>query len=202
MASQFNIYSVLKNPEKKRKPLSNTRKRTYWTRLFYVLVILLSVLLQNTPHLFPTIMGCHAWLLIPLVVCIAIFEKDLSAVLLAALAGAFWDAALAWGDGFHALLFAVFASGIALLMNYLMRNNLKTALLLSGTALLFYSVLDWLIFSVARHVPGSGMLYVTFYLPSAAYSFLFTAVYYILLRKFLRKMREKYPRKEILEDHP
>lgn len=189
----------MKNPEEKR-PLSNTKKRTYHTRIFYVVIILISVLLQNTPHLFPTIMGCHAWLLLPLVVCIAMFEKNWTTALFAILAGAFWDAAAGWGDGFHALFFLVTSTIICLLMTYLMRNNLVSALILSGSVIILYIVIHWLIFVIARHEPGGGMLFATFYLPSAAYTFLFTPIYYIVFRKFRRNVVARYPKKEFFEE--
>ncbi len=198
MADRFNLYTTLKNPEK--RPLSNTKKRTYHTRIFYVVIILVSALLQNTPHLFPTIMGCHAWLLLPVVVCISMFEKNWTCALFAILAGAFWDAASGWGDGFYALFFLITSTAICLLLTYLMRNNLGSALLLGGTETVLYIVIYWLIFVVARKEPGAGMLFVTFYLPSAAYTFLFMPVYYIIFRKFRRKMMDKYPRKEFFEE--
>lgn len=198
MADRFNLYTTLKNPEK--RPLSNAKKRTYHTRVFYVVVILVSVLLQNTPHLFPTIMGCHAWLLLPVMVCVSMFEKNWTSALFAILAGAFWDAAAGWGDGFHALFFLITSTAVCLLMTYLMRNNLRSALILGAAVIVLYIVIYWLIFVVARHEPGAGMLFATFYLPSAAYTFLFMPVYYIIFRKFRRKMMDKYPKKEVFEE--
>ena len=195
MADRYNLYTITKHPEEKR-PLSNKKKRTYYMRLDYSLLILLSLLLQNTPHLFPTIMGAHAFLLLPLIVCISMFEKNISAAVFAIVAGALWDAATAWGDGFHALFFLVVSSVIVILMKYILRNNMKTALLLSGCTILLYSVVHWLIFSVARGNIGSGMLFLTYYLPSAAYTFLFTFVYYPWLRKIIARLQLKYPRKE------
>lgn len=198
MADRFNLYTTLNNPEK--RPLSNTKKRKYRMRVFYVVVILISALLQNTPHLFPTIMGCHAWLLLPVVVCVSMFEKNWTSALFAILAGAFWDAAAGWGDGFHALFFLITSAVVSLLMAYLMRNNLVTALIMGAGVIVLYIVVHWLIFVVARGEPGKGLLFAEFYLPSAAYTFLFVPVYYAIFRNFRRKTVDKYPKKEFFEE--
>ncbi len=201
MAEQFNLYTTLKHPERKRE-LSPIRKRKLHMRIFYSVVLLISLLLQNTPHLFPTIMGSHAFLLLPLTVCICLFEKDLSACVFGVIAGVLWDISTAWGDGFYALFFLVVSTVLCLLMTYVLRNNMGTALILSLLVILLYCAVHWLIFVVARGEPGKGILFATFYLPSAAYSFVFTPIYYALIRWYRNKLRKKYPKKEILEDRP
>ncbi|MBQ9067092.1 MAG: rod shape-determining protein MreD [Clostridia bacterium] len=192
MAERINLYTASRNP--RRKGLSDAKKRLYRTRAFYVILILVSVVLQNTPHLFPTILGAHAWLLLPLSVCISMFERNLSAGVFAILAGAFWDVATAKGDGFYAIFFLVTSTVVCVLMTYLFRNNLVTALLLSAAVILLFCVVHWLLFVLVR---GNGTsLFLTFYLPSALYTFLFTPVYYVIIRKRLRALRDRYPKRE------
>lgn len=177
------------------KAISKSKMNLYIRRVGFIFLILFVGVLQNTPHMFPTVFGAHAFLLIPTVVCIAMFERDLAATLMGIFAGAVWDATAARGDGFNALFLMIIATIVGLLINYLMRNNLSTALLLSAVAIVLYAVLHWFIFVICRGIVGGLLLFATFYLPSIVYTFIFTPVFYILMRKFLRKLKERYPHK-------
>ncbi len=173
--------------------MSKAKLNLYIRRVVFVLVIFFVAMLQNTPHLFPTIFGSHAFLLIPLVVCIAMFERDLASTLMGIFAGALWDVSAAWGDGFNAIFLMLIATIVGLLINYLMRNNLSSAMLLGGVSIIAYTIIHWFIFIVCRGIDGAFKLLLTFYLPSAIYTFLFVPVFYIIMRSFLQKLKEYYP---------
>ena len=181
--------------KKQHKQWTMEQKYTYSVRLFYVVLLLCSSLIQNTAHLFPTIFGAHAFLLIPAVVCISMFERDMTATVMGVLAGAFWDIYSAWGDGFHAILMMLSSTVVCLLLNYVMRNNLVTALILGAGTVFLYLTFMWLFFCLARGVDGTGLAYLTYYLPSALYTFLFTPVYYIVVRAVLVRLRDRFPRR-------
>ncbi|MBQ6445274.1 MAG: hypothetical protein IJI95_02755, partial [Clostridia bacterium] len=86
------------------------------------------------------------------------------------------------------------STGVGLLMNYLMRNNLWSANILSALVILLYVTLHWLCFVVLRGVDQGAFTYINYYLPSALYSFAFTPVFYVILRRFMRYIRERYPK--------
>ena len=96
---------------RQRRPLSNEQKHKLWTNVVFVALILLCHLLQNTPHMFPTIVGAHCFLLLPLTVCIAMFLHNLPATMLCLFAGTLWDVSAAHLDGFNAIFFLL--SGLA-----------------------------------------------------------------------------------------
>ncbi len=173
--------------------LSQSKKNLYIRRLVFVVLILVAALLQNTPNLFPEFFGAPAFLLVPVVVCISMFERDLAATLMGIFAGALWDVTLARGDGYNALILMVISTLVGFLINYLMRNNLSTALLLGGVAILIYEVLHWLIFVIFSGVEGGAKLLIVFYLPSAVYTFLFVPILYFGMRTFIQKLKEAYP---------
>lgn len=177
-----------------RRPLNNEQKHKLFSTLLFVGLILLSHLLQNTPHMFPTVFGAHCFLLLPLIVCISMFQHNLTATFLALFAGTLWDVSAARLDGYNAIFFLLASTGICLLMNYLMRNNLLTATILGGGTVLLYVTLHWLFFVVLRGVDGGAITYVTYYLPCALYSFLFTPVFYVVLYRCMRSLRERYPK--------
>ena len=178
-----------------KQQMSKAKLNLYIRRIVFVVLILVVSLLQNTPHMFPAIFGAHAFLLIPTIVCISMFEKDLAATLMGIFAGALWDSVAAWGDGFNALFLMLTATVVGLLINYLMRNNLSTALLLSGVFILAYSIIHWFIFVICRGVEGGFVLLFTFYLPSALYTLIFVPFFYASIRTFLKKLKEYYPHK-------
>lgn len=177
------------------RAVSKSKMNLCIRRTGFIFLILFVGVLQNTPHMFPTVFGAHAFLLIPTVVCIAMLERDLAATLMGIFAGAIWDATAARGDGFNALFLMIVATVVGLLINYLMRNNLSTALLLSSVAIVLYAFLHWFIFVICRGIEGGLLLFVTFYLPSIVYTFVFTPLFYVIMRKFLRKLRDRYPHK-------
>lgn len=181
--------------KKQHKQLSMEQKYNYSVRLFYVLILLLASLLQNTAHLFPTIFGARAFLLIPAVACISMFERDMTATVMGILAGVLWDIYSSFGDGFHAIVMMLFSTVICLLLNYVMRNNLVTALLLGAGTVILYLLLHWLIFVLARGESGAGYSLLTFYLPSMLYTYLFVPIFYIIIRSVLVKLRNRFPRK-------
>lgn len=180
--------------KKPRLRLTREQKHRFWVRFFYTCLILLCSLLQNTGHLIPSVFGAHAWILVPLVVCISMFEHNLEATIFAVVAGALWDVYSAWGDGFHALMMFAISTSVALLLNYLMRNNLVTSLLLGAITVVFYGLVHWLIFVVIRGTGGAFHSLVTFYLPTMLYTYLFTPVFYILVRASLVSIRNRYPK--------
>ena len=170
----------------KRQPLSKKKKVLYETRALFGALIIIIALLQNTPHLMPSIFGSHALILIPLVVCIGMFEKAVVAALFGTFAGVLWDITLAKGDGYNAMVLMLLATAASVLM----RNNISTALLLSLSAIVIYMLLHWFIFVVCSGAKGGFITLGTFYLPSAIYTAVFAPLIYIMLRAILRKIKE------------
>ena len=177
-----------------RRPLSNEQKHKVATTVVFLALILLCHLLQDTPHLVPSFFGARCFLLLPLAVCISMFLHNLPATMLCLFAGALWDVSAAHIDGFNAIFFLLSSTGVCLLMNYLMRNNLRTASILGALVILLYVTLHWLCFVVLRGVDGGAATYLTYYLPSALYSYVFTPIFYLILRRFMRSIRERYPK--------
>ncbi len=173
-----------------KQQISSEKKALYERRALFAVLLIVFAVLQNTPHLLPGILGAHALILIPLAVCLGMFEKAVVAALFGALAGVFWDVTVASGDGYNAMILMLFATISSVLISYLMRNNISTALLLSFAAIIIYMLLHWFIFVVCSGATGGFVTLFTFYLPSAIYTAVFAPLIYILLRALLRKIRE------------
>ncbi len=169
--------------------MRRSTKILFVRRTVFVLLILAVHILQNTRGLFPEIFGVKANLLIPLVICIGMFEREIAGAVLGMLAGILWDSVSRMGDGYNALLLMLAGAAAGLLIDYLMRNNLMTALLLSGFACLIYSVFYVVFFLLANGVDSTGYLLIRYYIPAAVYSFLFTPLWYIIVRAVMRRTK-------------
>ena len=157
-------------------------------RTIFVLLILLTNIFQNTNRFFPEILGVRAFLLIPLVVCISMFEREMAGAVLGLFAGALWDVFSGLGDGYNTLFLMLVGAVCGLLINVLMRNHMLTALILSGASCLIYALLYILFFVVARGLDSPGYLLARYYLPSCLYSVVFTPLYYLIVRAVMKKM--------------
>ena len=158
-------------------------------RAAFAALILLTHIIQNTGGLFPSVFGVKANLLIPLVVCLGMFERELPGAFLGMFAGVLWDTVSGVGDGYNALFLMITGAVCGLLINLLMRNNLMTALLMSASACVIYALLYVVFFQLADGVDSTGYLLWRYYLPSALYSFVFTPLWYLIVRGIMRKTK-------------
>ena len=81
-------------------------KNLYIRRALFAVLIVLTAVFQHTKGAVPSIFGARAFLLIPLAVCISMFEKSMGGLSFGILAGILWDAATVRGDGFYAIMLA------------------------------------------------------------------------------------------------
>ena len=156
-------------------------------RLIFALVILITHVLQNSSGLVPTVFGARAFLIIPLVVCIAMFERELAGALLGLFAGALWDGVSGTGDGYYALFFMAVGAICGFLINVLMRNHLLTAIILCAFSALAFSGMYTVFFITAQGVDSGGYLFLRYYLPSCVYTLLFVPLYYLFVREIMRR---------------
>ena len=161
--------------------LETERKKLILRRGSLALILLVLSVLQNTDGFFPQIFGVRALLLIPAVVCIAMFERDMAGMFFGLFAGALWDIH-ASGASFNALyLFAVgFICGT--LINTIMRNNIVTALILSMVFIPVYVVGYWFFHYIVGGLDMAGFMFWRYYLPEIFYTALFLPIMFIMVR--------------------
>ena len=157
------------------------RKKLITRRLCLALILLLLSVLQNTDGFFPQIFGVRALLLIPAVVCMSMYERDIYGMLLGLFAGALWDI-FASGASFNAIYLLCVGFICGTLINTIMRNNVVTAAILSSAAILIYSVGYWLFKFVIGGLDSAVYMLLRYYLPGAAYTAAFIPVMFIIVR--------------------
>ncbi len=146
-----------------------------------VLLVIFSVL-QNTKGFFPEIMGVRAVLLIPAAVSVAMYERELAGMFFGLFAGTLWDIS-ASGNNFYAAFLLVVGFVCGLLINSVLRKNIITSTILSGLWLLIYFAGSWFFRYVVGGLDLKGYMFVRFYLPAFAYSFLLSPVIFLIIRE-------------------
>lgn len=162
------------------------RKKTIIRRAVLALIILTLSVMQNTDGFFPQIFGVRALLLIPAVVCVAMFERDIAGMIFGLFAGALWDI-VASGNNFNALYLLAAGFICGTLINTVMRNNVVTASILSVIFILVYSLGYWLFHYVFASIDGAAHALVRYYLPGALYTAVFAPVIFIMVRAVEKK---------------
>lgn len=154
-------------------------------RLILLAVIIIGALVQNCTLPVGDLRICC---LLPLTVIIAMFEKEFAGVLYGLLAGCLWDVSTATADGMKALYLAIAGCVCGLLVRYLMRNNLLSALVLCSAVTIVFYAAHWLIY-VTPYADGMFSALLRFYLPQALLTVLSAPFLYFLIRALEKKYR-------------
>ncbi len=162
------------------------RKKMIIRRAVLALIILALSVMQNTDGFFPQIFGIRALPLIPAVVCIAMFERDIAGMLFGLFAGALWDV-FASGNNFNALFLLTVGFLCGTLINTVMRNNVVTASLLSAVFIFIYSIGYWLFHYVFLGIDSAAHMLMRYYIPDMFYTLVFAPIIFIIIRAVEKK---------------
>lgn len=163
---------------------------TYIRRALIALLIFLTALFQHS-GIVPTLFSAPAMLLVPLTVCVAMYERSIAGMCFGTLAGLLWDFASARGDGFFAVILTAAGFFTGALVTFIFRNNIRSALLLSFTALSLTNISYWLMFIFRKGYEGAGEVLRNIYIPSIFYSLIFTFLFYYSVRLIHQLTAEK-----------
>lgn len=117
------------------------RKDSIKRRIWLALIVLVTFLLQTTKGFFFAPFGIHARLLIPATVCVAMFEREFSGLFYGLAAGMMLEAVSPDSVCFNSVMFTLIGFTTGILITYLMRNNLVSALIFTFVFTLVYDTL-------------------------------------------------------------
>lgn len=163
-------------------------------RCTFALLTLITFIFQNISQPFTEIFGLRAMPLIPLAVCLGMFEGEFAGAFYGLFAGALWDTVAARGEGFHAVTLMLAGCVCGLLIRFFMRNNLACAFALSGAVIFLHNLLYWLLCVAISGIDGSLYALCRYYLPAGVYTVLFTPVFYFITREIMKLSRERAKR--------
>ena len=151
-----------------------------WT--LYVVLFLIFYVLQTSVQAF-AIFSIKPLLLVPAAVCLAIQEGEFAGGIMGALAGLLCDIGSGELFGFNAIILLICCVVSGLIVEYLMKPNLFTAMVLGAATLLIRGILDYLFFYVMWNYEGSSYMLVRYILPTALYSLIVLPLFYLLFKK-------------------
>ena len=133
-------------------------------------LVIIAGLVRNASSGFPL------FLMLPVTVCIALYSGVYMSLFCGILAGVFIDSVSALHDGIFTLILAVTAVLVYYLSENILRKKLSTALLLSGSGLVLYSL--------GMAIISSGGFVGIFLrmLIYSAISFAFTPLFYLIIK--------------------
>lgn len=164
-------------------------KNTVIKRIIFAVFLIVAFSLQSTGGLFPAPFGVNAVLLIPLTVCISMFEREFAGVFFGLLAGAMIDAFNASAICYSSIFFTIIGFACGALITYLMRNNMVCAIILTALFSLIYNTIYFLLFFAFKDVQHPFVTYLVNYFLSAIYTTLFTPLFYLAVRAVYKKFR-------------
>ncbi len=164
-------------------------KNTVQRRAVLAVLAVITFAFQNTGGLFPAPFGVNAMLLIPLTICIAMFEREFAGIFFGLLSGVMLDAFSSQATIFNSLFFTVIGFVAGALITYLMRNNLLCATLMTALSAIIYTALLFVFYCAFDDIPSPAAVYFKNYLTSAIYTVIFTPAYYLIVRAVSKQFK-------------
>ena len=165
--------------------------RHYVYVLLYGVLALVFMLMQTAPRLFPVIGNARPTPLVLFVVCVSIFEGPQLGSLIAVLSGLLWDMYSFRLFGLNAMILLVIAVAVGLLVQWLLRANFLSGMLLCFGGVLSYTMFEWLLcYALFLHEEAGTVLW-RVYLPNALYTVLLSPLMYCLVLLCARTLRRR-----------
>ena len=170
------------------------RSQNVLSWILYGVSAFLLFLTQMAPRFFPVIMNARPMPLILLVVCVAMFEGPYMGAGIGVIAGLLWDLYSFRVFGLHAFLLMAIAVMVGLLVQWILRANFISGMLLCVSGVLTHSLMEWLVCYALFMHSETWTVAVKVYLPNALYTVLLAPIMYgavLLLARFLRRRKRR-----------
>ena len=151
--------------------------------IIYIIIFILIMVFQFTPNFIPYIFGVRPLLLVPAVVCIAVFEGDGIGAAYGVAAGLLWDFQSSRIFGFDCLFLMLFGLAAGLLIKHLFRSTVVFVLLFTFAATILLETLTWFFFYNLFGDNNAGFAFLKIILPTVIYSLIFSLPIYIIFKK-------------------
>ena len=165
----------------------------YLTWIVYGFCALLIMLMQMAPRFFPVIFDARPTPLLLFVICVAMFEGPRIGAVIGVLVGLLWDLYGFRLFGLNAMILLLLSVTVGLLVQWLLRTNFLSGMLLCAGGVLIHVLLEWsLCYALFLHKETFVVL-LRVYLPNALYTVLLAPFMYwlvLFLARFLRRNRK------------
>lgn len=158
--------------------------------IIYLLLIIFFTILQSAPQINLVIFNIRPIFLITLTVCIGMFEREIVGGYLGLFAGICWDLVSSKPMGFYAILLLILGVLSGLIITNFMINNLMTAMILCGGALLFYGIICYIGTDFSYGMKNSAYSLWHSIIPQMLYSFVFVIPIYLFCRFLIKQIKQ------------
>lgn len=155
-----------------------------WITYYLLLVILYS--LQTTPRLFE-LYGIKPVLVVPLVVCVCMFEPIMPSMVFSVFAGLLWDISSDKLFGFNAIIFIVCGVLISLLCIFYLHTKLMNSLLFCTVTMIVQGLLSYTFYFAVWGHENAYIVLLSSILPTIVYTALSVIPIYFLVRYLSNK---------------
>lgn len=159
--------------------------------VLYIFIALVLALLQMSPNGFPSIAHARPEPLILFTVCVGMLEGPTIGSVMGIVSGLLWNLYSPRLFGYYGLILMVIGLTVALLVQWLLRTNFWSAMLLCSSAVVVYTLLDWLLCYVLFMDDEMAVVFSKVYLPNALYTILLSPFMYWLILFVARILRRK-----------
>lgn len=148
------------------------KKLSFFRYFAYSLLIILLLVLQSTPKLFPEVFGSKPLLLVVFSLCIASKEDKIPSIIFGAVCGMFTDIATGGNIGFFAILLTLICYAEAHIFSTYFKSSLVSVLIVGIIAIPFLIFSYFLIFTVFAGVSDCWIYFVNHYISRIIYTFM------------------------------
>lgn len=147
----------------------------------YYLALLIAYTLQTTSHLFE-ISGIKPVLIVPLLICVCMYEEVVPSFVYAVITGLLWDISSGKLMGFNAIILSVVGMFASLLCIYYLRTKLLNSVLFVITAMMVQGLLDFLFYYALWGLENNQLILTNYILPTVIYTVVVTPIFYFGVR--------------------
>ncbi len=165
--------------------------KDYSAFFVYCLLTVLVMLVQNAPRFLPMVAHARPVPVVLFVVCVALFEGARTGSMVGLLAGLLMDLYAFRLFGFTALLLLAIGLTVGLLVEWLLRANFLSAMLLCGGTVLLQALLEWFFCYVIFQKEQIWSLLFKVYLPNCLYTLVLAPAMYFGVLWVARLLRRR-----------
>lgn len=153
----------------------------------YAVGVLLLAVIQGDPHMLPRITDLSPLLMIPCVTAVSMVEGEKAGVAYAVFGGLLWDIGSGAIFGFNAFFLLFMGIAASLLVQFLFRNTVVSSLIFCAGFTFLHEFFTWFFFVYLRGTVNFGAAFLQVILPTVAYTLIFAAPLYYLVRFVSRR---------------
>lgn len=165
------------------KTSPNLLRHVAWSVL-----LVLAFLLQTTSGFALKVGSAHFQLVIPVIICIAMFERESVGCWYGLAGGLLMDVVSPVIPGYNALMLLITGTVAGLLIHHLLRNTVLTALVFCFVSLFLYESNYWLFFVYLKGTLEPGGIYWSNYFLTVLWSMVIVIPLYLLVRVVKKKL--------------